>query len=157
MVRFLRPHANVRLRPLQFWKSPSVIQPESMSEEQSELLTDLGMDLTPNGIRLLGCGSHISLSATSSASSPGGVVTRGTLNLALPELCELLTQHRSLQGAEITSTEAYREGRGHLLLLLKLYHNGRTLYLRLEQTSSTAEDAASNYTVIRFCSIPACM
>jgi hypothetical protein len=168
MVRFLPPRANVCLKHLQFWKSAPAIEAENMSEEPSGLLTELGMDLTPNGVRLLDCGSHISLSAASSASSPNGVVTRGILNLALSELCELLTQHRWLQGAEIILAEAcgeHRRGSVHLFLILELRHNGvRTLYLRLEgqeQTrpvSSGPEDATSNHhTVIRRRSTSPCI
>lgn len=78
-----------------------------------------------------------SLASASTEASTVTVVTRGILELTLPELCDLITEHISLQRAEIISTEVYTEPTkvwGHRFTILELLRTHRkTLYLRLDR------------------------
>ncbi|KAF8311054.1 hypothetical protein DL93DRAFT_2083723 [Clavulina sp. PMI_390] len=67
--------------------------------------------------------------------------TTGFLNLSLDELCDVISQHRSLQAAEIVCTEGYAIRIGaimHRLLLLQLRRpRKKMVWLRLDRLRST--------------------
>lgn len=78
-----------------------------------------------------------SLATVSTAMSTVTVVARGILGLTLSELCDLITEHHSLQKAEIISIEVYTEPAkvwGHRFMILELRRPQRkTVYLRLDR------------------------
>lgn len=65
------------------------------------------------------------------------MITFGVLHLKLDELCEKITQHRSLREAQITSAECYTERNGgilHRFLVLELVRDPRKpIFLRLDR------------------------
>jgi hypothetical protein len=161
---------------------PTVVSPARPASQGTKTPTEPGTESTPDGLGLLGGESRISLitalsttSSTAVASSAASsstalassviypalsVVSKGILRLTFRELCDFVTKHKSLQRAEIVSTQVYAErrpGLDHLFLVCELRLNDpQTLYLRLDGrrrrklsrvTSFESEGAASNHTV----------
>ena len=116
-----------------------------MPEDRSAVFTELGMDLIFDGTSLGG----ESVSPLGTSSSPGSVVTRGILRLALSELCELIVEHQSLRRAVIISAETCaRRGvfRDYRFLVLELHDDANTLYLRLGGRALFASGGAATIT-----------
>jgi hypothetical protein len=81
--------------------------------------------------------SRLSRLRVFSAASENSVDQYGAVVLSLPQLCDVIDRHRSLQRAEIVSTEGYVERLGaitHRFLVLLLRRQGRKpVYLRLDR------------------------
>jgi len=78
--------------------------------------------------------SQSSIRTTRTAAS---LVSYGVLQLPLEDFCDLIREHRSLQKAEILSTETHCKMNGpvpHRFLLLELRREGsKVLWLRLDR------------------------
>ena len=65
------------------------------------------------------------------------VIFCGVWNMSVPQLCDVIKQHRSLKRAEILSTQCYTEFNGrvfHRFLILELHREGRKdIWLRLDR------------------------
>ena len=81
--------------------------------------------------------SRLSRLRVFSTTSENSVDQYGSVILSLSQLCEVIDRHRSLQRAEIISTEGYVERLGaiiHRFLVLLLRRSGRKpVYLRLDR------------------------
>jgi hypothetical protein len=102
------------------------------------LLAELGVEPAPGGVYAPEASRSLESFATASTEmSTVTVVERGVLGLTLPELCDLITEHHSLQRAEIVSMEVYTEPAkvwGHRFMILELRRSHRkTVYLRLDR------------------------
>lgn len=82
--------------------------------------------------------SLLSVSTTSSLSTVSTAVPKyGVIDLSLADVCNYIDDHRSLQTAEIVSTECYSQPAGavtHRFIILELRRQGRKdVWLRLDR------------------------
>ena len=70
------------------------------------------------------------------------VLSRGVLSLSLLELCDTISEHRSLRKAQVLSTEAYTERIGtvmHRFLILMLHREGRKpFWMRVDRRAGAS-------------------
>lgn len=102
--------------------------------------------------RMMSRQSLISISTTSSLSTVATAVPRyGVVDLSLPDVCNYIDEHRSLQFAEIVSTECYSEKAGavtHRFVLLELRRpNRKDVWLRLDRRRG------ENVSILRFLAV----